>query len=58
MAHSGQVCNIEMSVNLFEAPVLMPKVTTFSIRTNFVAVELPAILRLVLIVMICLLLLI
>ena len=58
VAQCGQVRHVEVPVDLAEAAVLVPEVAPLAVRADLLAIELPAILRLVLVVDIGLLLLV
>lgn len=58
VAQCGQVRHVEVPVDLAEAAILVPEVAPLTVRAEFLAIELPTILRLVLIIDICLLLLV
>jgi len=49
-AKCGQVRHVIVTMNLFVAPVFVPKVAPLPIRAELLPVELPAVLRLVLVV--------
>lgn len=49
-AQCGQVRHVIVSMDLFVAPVFVPKVAPLPVRAELLPVELPAVLRLVLIV--------
>ena len=58
VAQCGQVRHVKVPVDLAEAAILVPEVAPLTVRAEFLAIELPTILRLVLIIDICLLLLV
>ena len=58
VAHCGQVRHVEMPVDLLEAAILVPEVAPLAVGAELLAVELAAVLRLVLVVHVGLLLLV
>ena len=50
VAQCGQVRHVEVPVDLAEAAVLVPEVAPLAVRAEFLAIELPAVLRLVLVI--------